>query len=173
MGIVARSKPLLRIAQDQRVPLDGSLDIYRNDGDGFSEPVTFDAAHKVNTRPIDAWPDGEGKIGDSLGPDGSGPDGYGHGGVGDGLGADGIGMDGFGAQYIPYVGGLLDDGDYVFAVVARDPAGNPAAPSSGTEVTLALAGTPKPPASIAAASWDNGAGELTLTLGLSPSDEAA
>lgn len=166
--IIARSKPLLSIAQDQRIPLGGWLDIYRNDGDGGA--VTFDAAHKINSRPIEAWPEGEGKIGDGLGGDGAGPDGYGHGGIGDGLGADGIGMDGFGSQLIPYVGKLLDDGDYIFAVVARDSCGNPAAPSSGTEVTLALAGTPKPPASIAAASWDNGAEELTLTLGLSPSD---
>ncbi|KKL20201.1 hypothetical protein LCGC14_2457840 [marine sediment metagenome] len=71
---------------------------------------------------------------------------------------------------------LYEDGlEYLFGVVAVDPAGNPSVDPEtyAATQTATVAGTPKPPASIAADSYDSPTETLTLTLGLSPDDAAA
>lgn len=159
---------MIRWPQQQEVLLSGGYDVYRDNRDGA---VDFSA--RINPAMLTAWPDAAGKAGDGLGEDGLGADGYGYGGIGDGVGADGFGFDGFGAAFIEFTSPLLADGTWSFAVVASDAAGNPAAATDGTRAAVTLAGTPAPPASIAADDYDDGTDTLTLALGLSPDDEGA
>ncbi len=168
MGIIATSKARIRIPQQQQLAIGSTVDVYKNDGAGGA--VSFSAP--ISPAPVEAWPNaGEGKIGCGLGPDGSGPDGLGTGGLGDGNGPCGYGPDGFGANFLAYETPELADATWKFAAVPIDSAGNPASPSTGTEIELTLAGTPKKPASVKAASWDDPSETVTLTLGLSPDDE--
>lgn len=164
MSIVADSKAVLTFSQQQQVLLGGKFNVYRDNRDGNVDYVTA-----LPTCPIEAWPDGEGKIGDGLGPDGQGADGFGHGGVGDGLGADCLGMDGFGASLINFITPLLDDGTWEVAVVGIDAAGNKVTPAT-IEQQVALAGTPDPPSDLETDSYNAGTDTLTLTYDLSDDD---
>ena len=168
MGIEAQSRAAVRWPQQQTVDLEGHYDVYGDARDGV---VSF--AMKLNSAPVHAWADPAGKIGAGLGPAGEGAAGYGHGGIGAGMGAAGYGMAGFGAAWMTFATGFLPDGAWSFAIVPISGEGNPASPTSGKTCRVTLAGAPKPPASVAVASWNNGTKTVTLTLGLSPDDEGA
>ena len=168
MPITAKARIAISFLQAQHVPLGSHYDVYRDNRDGA-------LAAKINFTPVDAWPDGHGKVGAGLGPAGYGPAGYGNGGVGAGAGPAGYGMAGFGGDVLSFTTEPLLDGDWLLGVVAVDPAGNPATDPEtyAATQTATVAGTPKPPASIAADSYDAPTETLTLTLGLSPDDAAA
>ena len=145
--------------------------------DAFASPpgsTTVDYSTGINARPIAAWPEDlvGGKIGYGLGLYGDGAYGAGSGGFGYGQGPYGRGGYGFGAKWLEFVTNALADGVYTFGIIACDEAGNPLTPAAGTEATVLLAASPKPPTSVAAAAWD-GAGKLTMTLGLSVDDDDA
>jgi len=162
MAIIAQASALVRWPTQQQVPLGGYYHAFRNDGAGGA--VDYD--NRINPRPVLAWEGGGGKMGDGLGPDGMFADGFGYGGIGDGMFADGLGPDGFGAGMHNLATPLLDDATYDLAVIAYDAAGNAdAAPR--IEKTVALAGTPGPPGTPVADSYD--AGSDTLVLSFAPS----
>jgi len=166
--IVAAARAELSWQQAQDVPVGGHYDVYRDDRDGA---VSF--AARVNVRPVDAWPDGEGKRGWGLGRWGAGAWGRGERGLGWGGGHWGDGPWGLGGRRLSWRSGLLDDGVWTFAVVPVDAAGNPASPSSGTEAAVGLAGTPRPPTDVEATAYDAGTDTVTLGWSLSPDDEDA
>ena len=166
MGIIAKSRALVRWLQRQSVPLGGWYNVYGDGGAGGG----IDYGSPVNPRPLAAWPDGEGKIGAGLGPAGQGPAGTGLGGVGAGYGAAGLGPAGIGVAAMSLVTPLLSDGDYTFCAVPFDPAGNADTPASETAEVL-LAGEPKPPGVPQADSYDDETDTLTLSWALSPDDE--
>jgi len=167
MGIIAQAQAELTWMQAQSVGVRGHYDVFVNDGAGGA--VNYSAA--INPAPIAAWPDGEGKQGFGRGTFGGGRFGHGDVGLGFGRGCFGLGRFGFGARRIHHVTRPLADGTWVFAVLAFDAAGNPAAPAAGTEVTVALAGEPDPPDDPAATGYDAGTDTLTLEWTLSPDDE--
>jgi len=168
MGIIATSQAVIRWPQQQEIEPGGYYNVYADARDGV-----IDYATPCNAAPKVAWPENAGRVGDGLGPDGSGADGYGYGGIGDGAGADGYGWDGFGAALLAVTSGPLADGTWLFAVVGYDAAGNPSSAAGGTTAQATLAGTPEPPASIEANSYDDVTGTLAMTLGLSADDEAS
>jgi len=166
MGIIAKSRALVRWLQRQSVPLGGWYNVYGDGGAGGG----IDYGSPVNPRPLAAWPDGEGKRGWGLGPWGEGPWGQGQGGVGWGYGPWGLGPWGYGIATVSLVTPLLTDGTYTFAAVPLDPAGNADTPASETAEVL-LAGTPKPPGVPTATAYDDETDTLTLSWQLSPDDE--
>lgn len=164
MGIVAHGQITARWPQEQSTPLDGYYRLYGDD-DGS---VDYSAA--LTPRQVQAWPDGEGKIGAGLGPAGSGPAGIGYGGIGCGMGGAGMGLCGFGAGMLEAATRRLDDGDWTLAVVGFDPTGNPAAPAGGPTATAEVAGTPAA-AIVTADEYNDGTDTLTLAITLSSDDE--
>lgn len=166
-NIIARADVNVRWPQTQQVPLGGFYNIYQ-DGD-YSVPI--------NSQPVAAWPNGQGKIGFGLGQFGMGYFGYNgvdpvnrHAGPGFGIGMFGMGYFGIGALPMNFVARDVLDGERTFAVVGFDAVGNPVTPPSGTNDTKIVAGIPRPPEGLEAASYNNGTGELTLTITLSPDD---
>jgi len=169
MGILAQSQAQLNWPQQQKVPLRAGYNVFHDDKSGV-----MDFSSPINGRPIEAWPEGEGKRGWGLGTWGRGTWGFGAGmGFGWGRGLWGLGRWGFSVALMTYVTVPLTDGTWTFAVVGTDRGGNPTTPASGTEDTVDLAGTPRAPGRPTADSYDTGTDELTVSFALSRDDEAA
>jgi hypothetical protein len=164
--ILAHAQARLRWPRGQDVPLGGGYNVYAGpSGAG----VDYDSP--LNAAPIPAWPDLTGNTGDGLGRDGDGPDGVGGGGLGDGMGLDGGGPDAVGALAMEFLTEPLADGDWLFAVLPVDAAGNAADSPADVEAALALAGEPAPPGAPTADAYDGDTDTLTLEWDLSPDDE--
>lgn len=177
MTIIADAKVRVLWPAQQHVPLGGHYNLFRDDRDGV---IDYDTP--VNPIPVQAWPDGEGKVGFGLGGGldedgqplgfGQGAFGYGAGGARFGQGGFGLGMHGFGAELHEYVTAPLADGTYRMAVVGYDGAGNRVTPAD-VEVEVAVAGAPAPPGRPTAATYDQPMDRLTLNWPLSKDDEEA
>ena len=163
--IIATSRADVRFAEPQGQLPDGYYHAFRDDRDGT---VVFDDDHRLTPRPLDAWPDLIGKRGLGIGPLGAGPLGIGEPtGPGLGGGALGVGPLGVGGLMRSLTTPPLADGDWTFAVVSYDAAGNAATPPAAA-ATVTLAGIPKPPTAPAA---ENDSGDVKLTWTLSADDD--
>ena len=169
MGIQADSaRALIRWPRQQEVlPPAGTFNVYKNDGAGGE--IDYDTP--VNLRPISAWgPGAEGKIGFGLGKFGETAFGFDGPGMGFGIGCFGLGYFGIGADWVTFTTPPLADGTWLFAAVGADEAENETTPATET-VTLTLAGTPEPPADLAADSYTSGTDTLSLSWTASSDDE--
>ena len=80
---------------------------------------------------------------------------------------------GIGAEELVFRTPDLADGAWSFGVVGYDPAGNGSTPASD-EQSVNVAGTPRAPSeNPTPTAWDDGTSTLTLSIALSPDDEAA
>lgn len=160
MAINARNNIRLTWAQQQAVPLGGAYSIY-----GGIDAVSYAAALAGG---IPAWPAG-GQTGLGFGTLGGGFLGMAQGGNGLGAGRLGLGPLGVGGGALSLALDALADGHWHFAVVGADAAGNEVTPAA-SDVSLTLAGDPRPPTQ-ARASYVAGTGIVTLTWATSPDDE--
>ena len=165
MGLIAEAQVELSWPQRQAVPLGGHYDVY---ADGQTGEVDFSA--KLNALPVEAWPGAVGKRGFGLGLFGAGMFGFGNICLPFGEGRFGMGRFGFGARMHEFLTGPHADGDWRFAVVAVDPAGNPVEPAGAIEAAASVAGSPAAPSDLAATAWEDET--LTLEWTISPDDEA-
>jgi len=134
-------------------------------GDGCTGTIDYDTP--INSRAIEAWPDGEARGGWGIGPWGSGPWGVAARGVGWGRGMWGFGAWGFGRQAIHHTLGDVDDGAYKLAVVGYDKADNRITPAT-TTATIVVAADPEPPTELLATAYAGG--QVTLSFTRSPDD---
>lgn len=162
MGIIAQAQVEIRWPQCQSVPLKGHYDVFA-DGN-FNTPL--------NPAPLAAWPDGEGWRGFGMGMFGAGLFGLGEVALLFGKYRFGMGRFGLGAEMMKFDTPELADGLHTLTVVGFDAAGNPSAPSAGTDVAVTVAGTPAPPGAATADSYDSGTDTLTLSFAISGDDEA-
>lgn len=131
--------------------------VYRSARNGAA--IDWDAG-PINPRPIPQPATMAGRHGFGHGAFGRG--GFGHayaGGPGFGHGPFGRGPFGRGAVMLAHTTPGLEDGDYLFAVVALDAAGNEARDGAAT-AAVQIRGTPARPTAIKAAAW--AAGELSV-----------
>lgn len=165
-GIPAWSRAIVSWPMEQSVPLGATYDVYSDSGTG-----TIDFTAPVNADPIDAWPANSSKAGLGLGALGTLALGFGGGGYGLGLGALGMGPLGIGTALASFTTPLMPDSQVLFAVLARDAAGNELA-STTTIASVTLAGTPRPPTNLTVQSYDAAGDRLVLTWTKSPDDVA-
>jgi len=142
--------------QSQDVPGLGYYQLYR---DGAAAPE--------NDSPIPAWPSGQGKSGWGRGAWGAGVWGRSARGLGWGMGGWGVGGWGVGGRNLSMVADLVPDGVHDWEIAAFDPAGNESA--GNPTASLAVAGTPDPPADVEADSYSDDV--LSVTFSLSEDDE--
>lgn len=168
--INARTEVLLRWPHDQAVAADAVYHVHANDGAGGA--MEYDTA--INPQPIPAWADGAEHRASWYRGDWYNDPWY--------AGVDPTSWyrapwyrgDWYrgAAGMVHYTTDALADGDWEFAVVAEDPAGNKTTPAAVT-AEITLAGTPQPPTNLQAAAYDDGTDTLTLTWTLSTDDQAA
>ncbi|MFB3893215.1 MAG: hypothetical protein ACE15C_14460 [Phycisphaerae bacterium] len=146
MTITAKSRA--RITWNSQAAL-GAGDSYNVYGDGGSGSIDYD--NPLNAEPIPHAPE----LVSSAG--------WGYGSWGYGLWGQ------FSPMAMAFITQLLADGTYLFAVCARDEAGNETHPAAQT-ASVTLAGQPRPPANLKATAYAAGSDTVTFTWTRSPDD---
>lgn len=154
----AEGRLRLTLLRSQSLPLDGTANVYFDDGTG-----QIDYAQPLNTSPIRVWPCRQDKAGFGMSRFGESDFGYDSAAaIGFGKGRFGHGQFGLDADAIEWIGPPLSAGLYRFGVKITDSHGNVSTASETGPVTIMPAATPA--ARLEVGTLDPKTAQLTLRV---------